>query len=365
VGDLRRRRISSADFAYGYTQALLDGVCRPITFLAYDGEMEWVAAGRRRTASFATVLPKAEAARRLRTALDAGGDFMEGVLRDADAKLSEVRSAGHAEAGGLVVAADKTHARALAARLSRISGEEAEVVTSDDPTASARIDVFAAGRARWLVSVLMVSEGVDVPRLRVGVYATAARTELFFRQVVGRFVRRTKTPKRQMSFLLLPADPVLRGLAAKVEEERRHALEQRSDLEVDPVERTVGEGEGFHALSSSAHLEEVIRSTTAPGDALTLFGDPAPAVAAPVAVAPANDEVPAYVMRERERDLRSRLVALLARRTGEDHAAIHARVNKKTGARSVPDATHEQLREGNDILERDLLKAPRSRSRGR
>jgi superfamily II DNA or RNA helicase len=290
---------------------------------------------------------------------------MEGVLRDADAKLSEVRSAGHPAAGGLVVAADKTHARALAARLSRISGEEAEIVTSDDPTASARIDAFAAGKARWLVSVLMVSEGVDVPRLRVGVYATAARTELFFRQVVGRFVRRTKAPKRQMSYLLLPADPLLRGLAAKVEEERRHALEQRSDLEVAPVERTVGEGEGFHALSSSAHLEEVIRSTTAPGDALTLFGDPTPAPAAPVAVAPAHDEVPAYLLRERERDRRSRLVGLLARRTGEDHAAIHGRVNKRTGARSVPDATHEQLKEGNDVLERDLLKAPRSRSRGR
>ena len=49
----------------------------------------------------------------------------------------------------------------------------------------------------------MVSEGVDVPRLRVGVYATTARTELFFRQVVGRFVRRTPTPREQMSHLFL------------------------------------------------------------------------------------------------------------------------------------------------------------------
>jgi superfamily II DNA or RNA helicase len=355
--------VSSSDFAYGYTQALLDGVCRPITFLTYDGEMEWVSSGRRRAAGFATVLPKAESARRLRTALDPEGDFIGGVLRDADAKLTEVRGAGHADAGGLVVASDKRHARILAARLSRIAGEEAEVVTSDDPTASARIDAFATGRARWLVSVLMVSEGVDVPRLRVGVYATAARTELFFRQVVGRFVRRTASPKRQMSFLLLPADPVLRGLAAKVEEERRHALEQRPDLEVEPPAERAAPGEGFHALSSSAHLEEVIRSTTAPGDALTLFGEPAPP-AAPVAITPAgSEEVPAYVLRERERDRRSRLVALLARRTSSDHAAIHARVNKRTGARSVPDATHEQLKEGNELLERDLLKAPRSRAR--
>ena len=59
------------------------------------------------------------------------------------------------------------------------------IVTSETEGASERIARFAAGSGRWLVSVLMVSEGVDVPRLRVGVYATTARTELFFRQVVG------------------------------------------------------------------------------------------------------------------------------------------------------------------------------------
>ena len=117
-------------------------------------------------------------------------------------------------------------------------------MTSDDPGASDSIDDFAADDERWLVSVLMVSEGVDIPRLRVGVYATAARTELFFRQVVGRFVRRTPTPARQMSFLFLPADPDLKLLAARVEEERRHALEQRPELEEQdaPVERNPTQG---------------------------------------------------------------------------------------------------------------------------
>ena len=70
----------------------------------------------------------------------------------------------------------------------------------------------------------MVSEGVDIPRLRVGVYATPARTELFFRQVVGRFIRRTPGRGEQMSYVFLPSDPRLKALAAAVEEERRHAL---------------------------------------------------------------------------------------------------------------------------------------------
>ena len=177
--------VSSADYAYGYTEALIDGVCRPVTFHTYDGDMEWVSDGRRRRADFTVALPAAEAARRLRTALDPEGDWVGHVLADAHRELIDLRAGAHHDAGGLVIAADKEHAEKLADRLARIAGERPEIVTSDAPDASARIARFAAGTGTWLVSVLMVSEGVDVPRLRVGVYATSARTELFFRQVVG------------------------------------------------------------------------------------------------------------------------------------------------------------------------------------
>ena len=111
--------ISSADFTYGYPDALVDRVCRPITFLPYDGEMEWSSDGKVWNADFDLVLPASEAARRLRTALAAEGDWMGEVLRDADARLSEVRAAAHPDAGGLVVASDQDHARAIAGRLSR------------------------------------------------------------------------------------------------------------------------------------------------------------------------------------------------------------------------------------------------------
>ena len=215
---------SAPDFAYGYTDALLDRVCRPVTFHLNDGDMEWMSDGRRRAADFTVGLPAAEAARRLRTALDPAGDWIAHVLRDAVVRLERVRAGAHPDAGGLVVAADKEHAEALAERLAHVAGERPEVVTSDAPDASARIARFAAGSGTWLVSVLMVSEGVDIPRLRVGVYATSARTELFFRQVVGRFTRRTPVPREQMSHVYLPADPTLKRLAAQVEEERRHAL---------------------------------------------------------------------------------------------------------------------------------------------
>jgi superfamily II DNA or RNA helicase len=362
--------LSQADYVYGYPQALVDRVCRPITFLPYDGEMEWLSDGRLRSADFDLVLPAVEAARRLRTALNPEGEWMGEVLRDADARLSEVRAEGHPEAGGLVIASDQDHARAIAARLASIAAEQPELVMSDEPGASRRIADFAASGRRWLVSVLMVSEGVDIPRLRVGVYATAARTELFFRQVVGRFIRATPRPRRQMSYLLMPADPRLKALAHEIELERRHALVLQADAEdeevegLDDPEPEQGEpGAGFAVLSSAgAELDEAIMSETA----LQLFPteDPAQrarkaaavAQARPVAANPEPERESAYAMRERLRGERSRLVANVARQTKKSHREIQARINRATRARSVAGATIAQLERGNEMLRRELWK---------
>jgi superfamily II DNA or RNA helicase len=359
--------LSQADYVYGYPQALVDRVCRPITFLPYDGEMEWLSNGRLRSADFDLVLPAVEAARRLRTALLPEGEWMGEVLRDGDARLSEVRAEGHPDAGGLVIASDQDHARAIAARLESVAGERPELVMSDEPGASRRIAEFASSGRRWLVSVLMVSEGVDIPRLRVGVYATAARTELFFRQVVGRFIRTTPQPRRQMSYLLMPADPRLKALAHEIEMERRHALdlsptgeeedgEERDD--VDPERRKPGDA--FAVLSSGdAELDDAIMSETAlqlfptddPPGAKTLTAltrpNPAPEI-------PEPERESAYATRERLRGERSRLVGDVARRTGNSHREVQARINRATRARSVSSATIEQLQRGNEILRREL-----------
>jgi superfamily II DNA or RNA helicase len=360
--------VSRADYVYGYPQALVDRVCRPITFLPYDGEMEWVSDGRLRSADFDLVLPAAESARRLRTALHPEGEWMGEVLRDGDARLSEVRADGHPDAGGLVIASDQDHARAIAARLGSISGEQPELVMSDEPGASRRIAEFASSDRRWLVSVLMVSEGVDIPRLRVGVYATAARTELFFRQVVGRFIRTTPGPRVQMSYLLMPADPRLKALAHEIELERRHALDLSPDAEEDsneelddPAPEQGEPGGGFAALSSGdAELDEAIMSETA----LQLFptDDPAPVTKRTAAFARPGDAAEeaeparesAYAARERLRGERRRLVGDVSRRTGRSHREVQARVNRETRVRSVASATIEQLERGNELLRREL-----------
>ncbi len=216
---------SVADFTYGYAHALADHVVRPVLFLAYSGEMQWrTRAGDEIAARLGEPLTKDLTAQALRTALDPGGSWIPSVLAAADRRLSEVRR--HVpDAGGLVIASDQDSARAYAKLLKQISGEPATVVLSDEKLASKRISEFTDSDRRWMVAVRMVSEGVDVPRLAVGVYATTTSTPLFFAQAVGRFVR--ARTRGETASVFLPSVPGLLGFASEMEVERDHVLGRR------------------------------------------------------------------------------------------------------------------------------------------
>ena len=217
-------RRSAADYSYGYGRALADGVVRPVMFLSYSGQMRWrTRAGEELSAGLGEPLTKDLTAHAWRTALDPSGNWIPQVLAAADRRLTELRR-GVPDAGGLVIATDQRTARAYAKQLKRITGEPVTVVLSDEPGASARIEAFAAGDSRWMVAVRMVSEGVDIPRLAVGVYATSTSTPLFFAQAVGRFLRAQR--RGETASVFLPSVPLLLQHAAEMEIERDHALDR-------------------------------------------------------------------------------------------------------------------------------------------
>src|SRR5579859_7048488 len=257
---------SASDYVYGYGPALADGVVRPVIFLAYSGEMHWrTRAGDEITATLGTPMTKDQIAQAWRTALDPNGEWIQRVLEAADKRLTEVRRA-MPDAGGLVIAGDHETARAYAGHLRRISGARPVVVLSDDPTASKKISKFASSTDRWMVAVRMVSEGVDVPRLAVGVYATSVSTALFFAQAVGRFVRARQ--RGETASVFVPSVPVLLGFAAELEAERDHVVrvldrDPEAELEEAQRERKTQDdmellGRSIEVLKASATFDRVL-----------------------------------------------------------------------------------------------------------
>ncbi len=261
-------RRSASDYVYGYGPALEDGVVRPVIFLAYSGEMRWrTRAGDEITATLGTPLTKDQIAQAWRTALDPAGEWVSRVLEAADKRLTEVRR-GMPDAGGLVIAGDHEDARAYAALLRGLTGRRPVVVLSDDKAASKKISAFATSGDRWMVAVRMVSEGVDIPRLAVGVYATSVSTALFFAQAVGRFVRARR--RGETASVFLPSVPVLLSYAAELEAERDHVLRApgsdgagedlllaEAQRERDTPDAPLGEP-AFQALNASAHFDRVL-----------------------------------------------------------------------------------------------------------
>ncbi len=214
--------VSRSDHTYDYGHALADGVVRPVVFLAYSGEARWrTSAGEEFAARLGDPLNPEQTARAWKTALDPRGDWIPSVLQSAHTRLLQMRR-NMPDAGGLVIATDTATARAYAKILKELSSTPVSVILSDEPGSSERIQEFSDSRDEWMVAVRMVSEGVDVPRLAVGVYATSASTPLFFAQAIGRFVR-SRMPGETAS-VFLPSVPRLLGLAENMEKSRDHVL---------------------------------------------------------------------------------------------------------------------------------------------
>jgi superfamily II DNA or RNA helicase len=264
--DIDGALVSQADYTYGYQEALSDGVVRPVVFLAYSGNARWRdSAGEEYEARLGEPLNAEQTARAWRTALDPAGEWIPAVLAAAHTRLMQLRE-NIPDAGGLVIATDTTTARAYAKILERISGRPVTVVLSDEAGSSDRIKTFSDSTDFWMVAVRMVSEGVDVPRLAVGVYATSASTPLFFAQAIGRFVRSRR--KGESASVFLPSVPVLLDLASKLERQRNHVLgkpdrpnegwDDELLAQANREENEPDEDKGYESLGAQAELDSLI-----------------------------------------------------------------------------------------------------------
>ncbi|KFF59624.1 hypothetical protein JF66_10070 [Cryobacterium sp. MLB-32] len=396
-------RMSQSDYAYGYGRALADGVVRPVMFMVYAGHMKWrTRAGEEMEAKLGEGNTKDITSQAWRTALEPTGQWIPAVLRSADQRLTAVRQ-GIPDAGGLVIATDQTMARAYAVILEDICGEPVTIVLSDEKESSDRIDEFSKNTRRWMVAVRMVSEGVDVPRLAVGVYATSAATPLYFAQAIGRFVRARR--RGETASIFLPNVPGLLSLANAMELERDHALDRSNREDGDdgmynPEDAMVaaankdekasddlGEEEfTWQALDSQATFDMVMFN----GDEFGELAEPGtdeefdfigiPGLLEPEQVSellrhhqsrqakrstdkrkdPVTGEIapldppPLYRTLKEQRTLLASLVGMWSKLAEEPHGMIHAELRRLCGGPAVAQASVTQLQARIDLLRRRL-----------
>lgn len=376
-------RRSKADYTYGYSEALRDHVVRPVLFLTYSGSMRWrTKAGDEVSARLGEPLTKDMTAQAWRTALNPDGEWIPSVIAAADRRLTEVRRTVP-DAGAMIIATDQTDARAYAGHIARLTGKSPTVVLSDDDGASARIDEFSASDDRWLVAVRMVSEGVDVPRLAVGVYATSTSTPLFFAQAIGRFVRARK--RGETASVFLPSVAPLLALANSMEVERDHALDRPLTAEeqgegYNPEDALVAQANRaekgsdalqgtFEALEAQASFDRVLFDGGEFGTGADVGSDEEldflglPGLLDPDQVTtllrqrqasqqsakrskaqPAEDR--AEMDHRKQAELRKELAQLVgawSRKSGQPHGAVHTELRRRCGGPEVALADPKQL----------------------
>lgn len=360
-----------ADFVYGYDRAQMDFVCRSIYFPRKGGQVEWEWKEQEFSHSFDEKLPQRKASMRLRAAIFANEDEInpvaEQLLQDADAKISALRKDGYSDTGGLVIAMGKDkasgirHASAIADHMERLFGRRPPVVVGDDPAALNRIEAFKNSTERWLVSINMVSEGVDIPRLRVLAYVTNISSELYFDQASGRIVRGTGD-----AFFFIPDDELLRDYAQRLADLRKAALKHMVITCGPPADdnREVS-ATGFKSLGGVPADAGVIYGQhridhdeyISARDHLHTTGWPPPV---------AHEVVSKYVLatraqsqpnsnqsddsggmkserKEKSRQKQNRLVRAHCFKTGAEYAMVNRSLNEEVGITKLKQATEDQL----------------------
>lgn len=373
-----------ADYSYDYGQALADreGVVRQIEFAAFDGEARWLDASSVVSKLKLSDTDEETRAKALSSALMADGPWIASVLRAADAELTRQRELVP-DAGGLVIADDQPKAMKYAELLGRISGEKPTLAISHLPEASENIEAFTNGTSRWIVAVRMVSEGVDIPRLVVGVYATATATDLFFRQAAGRFVRTRDQEDTSCAVLFIPSAQPLLSYAAEIEEIIPRALreaEERAEREVrdfgEPTQLQIDFSVPMHA-SEAVHHSTILAGEHFADAELQRAHEMAALAGLPTNVTPAQAarflrmvtgqqtvqrttvEIPAQSLSDQKTAVRKALqrrIGYLARLVDRPHSHINADLNRICND-TVPKASLDSLYRRQQVIEEWIAKA--------
>ena len=343
--------VATPDVSYSYADAVRDGICRPVTFVPYDGVLQWRSGDDLVESSFADAVTAREAGRRYRTAISVElADGLPRILAAAHERLEEVRAGGHRDAGGLVVAADGEHARAVAQVLRETTGHTPTVVLHTEARAAEKLAGLHAlarpldrrgqhgqrGRRHPAPARRRLRDGgqdaaglpPDRRALRAHDPGAAARPQLALPARRPGPARARRRGRARAAPRPAPAGRGGRGWSRRA----RRAARDRARR--------------GRRRSSRSRPTSRRSSRCSPG-----ARRPAPAPSFPSAVdEPDEATMPAFERRALLRDKRHRLVADLRRSQGGSHAEINRWLNRSCGVRRVEDASIDQLERSIELL---------------
>jgi superfamily II DNA or RNA helicase len=204
------------DYVYGLTQAVSDNVCRTPVITLIDNDRVFVKQKNEvlKYSSFGDLLKESKCSYQQ---LIENEELIAYLIDKSSEKLLAIRKQ-FPNAGGLIVAASVEHANKIAEILYKRTGEKAYIATYREENPLSIINTFKYNSEKWILSVGMISEGTNIPRLRVCCHLTRVKTELHFRQVLGRILRSNDEIDSD-GFLYMPAEPNLIEYANRVAQE--------------------------------------------------------------------------------------------------------------------------------------------------
>ena len=261
-----------AQYSYTYAEAIADGVCRRVVFSLQDAlvERKWKT-DETSVQQLWSDCPDEETASWLRSGLIFDGAIVKNLIEDSWSELQKIKDAGDTTAAMAIhcmpSSTDNYEAKYIeqvANVAFTLTGVRPTVVHNEIQGASGSIKRFAASRDEIIISVKMFSEGVDIPRCRVGAYLSNVTTETALRQMLGRHIRsEAHKGASQYAYIAMPDVPVFRGFATKVELEAQvglKAAQERLQLRQSSGDIDLSERNSVQTLSVTAEGASVVLS---------------------------------------------------------------------------------------------------------
>jgi superfamily II DNA or RNA helicase len=205
------------DYVYGLSRAIQDKVCRNPNIVLIDNENIVVTKKKEEQQKFTSFIDLFNKNVISYSELVQNTTALKYILNRAIKKLRTIRGV-NSNAGGLIVASSVSHANYIHKLMIEHFNQDAIVVTHKQVNATNMINSYRNNQQAWIISVGMISEGTDIPRLQVCCHLSRVKTELYFRQVLGRILRITRTSNEQ-AWLYTFSEPSLSDYAYRLNKE--------------------------------------------------------------------------------------------------------------------------------------------------